>query len=63
MRVKALNLPGNAEAVCERLPEPPARAAVHTAVEDLRCIGALTAGDEALTPLGKLLAQLPTDAR
>ena len=63
MRVKALNLPGSAEEVCARLPEPPERAAVHNAVEDLRCIGALAAGDEHLTPLGKLLAQLPTDAR
>ncbi len=63
MRVKALNLEGNAEAVCSRLPEPPQPAAVHNAVEDLRCIGALAAADEHLTPLGKLLAQLPTDAR
>jgi hypothetical protein len=63
MRVKALNLEGNAEAVCSRLPEPPQTAAVHNAVEDLRCIGALAAADEHLTPLGKLLAQLPTDAR
>ena len=32
-------------------------------MEDLRCIGALAVDDEHLTPLGKLLAQLPTDAR
>ena len=64
MRVKALNLEGDAEAVCSRLPEPPEKVAVHNAVEDLRCIGALTAGAcESLTPLGRLLAQLPTDAR
>jgi HrpA-like RNA helicase len=43
MRVKALSLPGTAEAVCSRLPEPPKQAAVHNAVEDLRCIGALAA--------------------
>ena len=63
MRVKALSLPGSAEQVCARLPEPPEPAAVHNAVEDLRCIGALAHDDEHLTPLGKLLSQLPTDAR
>ena len=63
MRVKALSLPGSAEEVCARLPEPPEPTAVHNAVEDLRCIGALAVDDEHLTPLGKLLAQLPTDAR
>ena len=63
MRVKALSLPGSAEQVCARLPEPPEPAAVHNAVEDLRCIGALAHDDERLTPLGNLLSQLPTDAR
>ena len=31
MRVKALNLPGSAEEVCARLPEPPEPTAVHNA--------------------------------
>ena len=63
MRVKALSLPGSAEQVCARLPEPPELLSVRNAVEDLRCIGALAHEDEHLTPLGKLLSQLPTDAR
>ena len=63
MRVKSLALPGSAEEVCSRLPEPPELLSVRNAVEDLRCIGALAHDDEHLTPLGKLLSQLPTDAR
>jgi HrpA-like RNA helicase len=65
MRTKALRLPGRAGDICEELPEPPAHAAVVGAVHELDCIGALTleGGEEALTPLGELLAKLPVDAK
>jgi ATP-dependent RNA helicase DHX57 len=62
MRTKALKLPGKAVDSISRLPDPPARDAVAAAVAELSSLGALDL-DEELSPMGRLLARLPIDAR
>ena len=59
MRVKALNLPGmSVEDVLSEAIEPPAAGLVAAAMKDLTMVGALDTQKE-LTPLGKILLQLP----
>ena len=63
MRVKALNLPGSAEEVCARSPGAPSAPPCTTPWRTCGASARSPHDDEHLTPLGKLLAQLPTDAR
>jgi HrpA-like RNA helicase len=67
LRIRAMNLPGTAAAVCERLLEPPSHDAVEKAVLELVSLEALAVNkednSEELTDLGKHLANLPVDAR
>ena len=61
MHVKALDFPGmNVEKIFSSLIEPPALTRVHAALETLQMVGALTSSEE-LTPLGRVLLQLPID--
>ena len=67
LRIRAMNLPGTAASVCQRLLEPPSTDAVNKAVMELVSLDALKIDTEAkteeLTDLGKHLANLPVDAR
>ncbi|KAJ3192575.1 hypothetical protein HK101_006289, partial [Irineochytrium annulatum] len=60
LKVKVLNIGANVGAVLSQAPEPPSSEAVYRALEELRSLGALD-NDELLTPLGKILADLPVD--
>jgi HrpA-like RNA helicase len=61
MHVKALNFPGmDVEEIFSSLIEPPSMGRVHAALETLQNVGALTK-DEELTPLGRVLLQIPID--
>lgn len=62
MHAKALDFPGmDVEEIFSSLIEPPAPTRVHAALETLQMVGALTLSEE-LTPLGRVLLQLPIDA-
>ena len=62
MHVKALDFPGmDVEEIFSSLIEPPALTRVHAALGTLQMVGALTSSEE-LTPLGRVLLQLPIDA-
>ena len=63
MSTKALALPGSAADILSRLPEPPSRAAAAVALRDLCLIGAMSPHNESLTPLGRLLVDLPIEPR
>ena len=63
MQAKALRLPGRALDVLTSLPEPPSAAAIEAAVSTLVRLGALTPAEETLTPLGRLLVELPLEPR
>jgi small subunit ribosomal protein S24e len=63
MHVKALNFPGmSVEDVLSRAIEPPAAERVAAAMKDLTMVGALNAQKD-LTPLGKVLLQLPVEVQ
>ena len=63
MHVKALNFPGmSVEDVLSETIEPPAAERVAAAMKDLTMVGALDA-QQNLTPLGKVLLQLPVEAQ
>ena len=63
LSIKALRLRGTARQVLATLPTPPESAAVRLAIAELVAIGGLTEDDEALTPLGQLMVELPVDSR
>ena len=63
-----LNLGSKVKRLLSRTPEPPLRASVTNAMEQLQRLGAIVAsssggGPERLTPLGKHLARLPVEPR
>ena len=63
MHVKALNFPGmSVEDVLSETIEPPAMERVTAAMRDLTMVGALDA-QKNLTPLGKVLLQLPVEVQ
>ena len=63
MHVKALNFPGmSVEDVLSETIEPPAAERVAAATKDLTMVGALDA-QKNLTPLGKVLLQLPVEVQ
>ena len=63
MHVKALNFPGmSVEDVLSETIEPPAPERVAAAMKDLTMVGALD-GQKNLTPLGKVLLQLPVEVQ
>lgn len=63
MSTKALRLPGRTDEILSQLPEPPEPVAAAVALRDLSLIGAISAHNEALTPLGNLLVELPIEPR
>ncbi|KAJ3323750.1 ATP-dependent DNA/RNA helicase dhx36 [Blyttiomyces sp. JEL0837] len=60
LKVKALNIAPQTAAVLAQAPEPPPAFNVHQALRDLRALGAFDEAEN-LTPLGKVLANLPVD--
>jgi small subunit ribosomal protein S24e len=63
MHVKALNFPGmSVEDVLSETIEPPAEERVAAAIKDLTMVGALDV-QKNLTPLGKVLLQLPVEVQ
>lgn len=58
LNLKAMGLTGAAGRILGTAMDPPERGAVRAAIERLHQIGAID-GDERLTPLGRLLANLP----
>ena len=62
MTTKALRLPHKASDVLSSLPEPPPADAIAAAVRELTALQALDAAEQ-LTPLGRLLVQLPVEPR
>jgi HrpA-like RNA helicase len=62
MNVKALNLPMRAHKVLGQMIDPPPKERVIAAVDSLQLSGALDK-KENLTPLGRVLVQLPLDVR
>ncbi|KAJ3033803.1 hypothetical protein HDV00_005816 [Rhizophlyctis rosea] len=60
LKIKALRLAKSSREVFAAAPEPPSPGNVHLAIQALRSLGALD-DDEGLTPLGKVLSELPVD--
>ncbi|KAJ3416129.1 ATP-dependent DNA/RNA helicase dhx36 [Chytridiales sp. JEL 0842] len=60
LKIKALNLAPSLAEVLSQAPEPPRSSAIREALKELTDLGALDQHEQ-LTPLGKMLADMPVD--
>ncbi|KAJ3056890.1 ATP-dependent DNA/RNA helicase dhx36 [Rhizophlyctis rosea] len=60
LKIKALHLAKSSREVFAAAPEPPSSSNVYLAIDELKSLGALD-DQENMTPLGKVLSELPVD--